>query len=87
VSSGGQFSTSPDRPLRSFAPRFADPNLLRDAETVLTQLIRIESEVRSDERKWYLRRLFPYRTKDNRIAGIVLTLTDITERKQAADAR
>jgi two-component system, chemotaxis family, CheB/CheR fusion protein len=74
------------RPLRSFAPRFADPNLLRDAGTVLTQLTRIESEVRSDEGKWYLRRLFPYRTKDNRIAGIVLTLTDITERKQAADA-
>jgi two-component system, chemotaxis family, CheB/CheR fusion protein len=74
------------RPLRSFAPRFADPNLLRDAETVLTRLIHIESEVRSDEGKWYLRRLFPYRTKDNRIAGIVLTLTDITERKQAADA-
>jgi two-component system CheB/CheR fusion protein len=74
------------RPLRSFAPRFSDPTLLRDAETVLTRLIHIESEVRSDEGKWYLRRLFPYRTKDNRIAGIVLTLTDITERKQAADA-
>jgi two-component system, chemotaxis family, CheB/CheR fusion protein len=74
------------RPLRSFAPRFADPNLLRDAETVLKQLTRIESEVRSEEGKWYLRRLFPYRTKDNRIAGIVLTLTDITDRKQAADA-
>jgi two-component system CheB/CheR fusion protein len=74
------------RPLRSFAPKFADPNLLPDAETVLTQLTRIESEVRSDEGKWYLRRLFPYRTKGNRIAGIVLTLTDITERKQATDA-
>jgi two-component system CheB/CheR fusion protein len=74
------------RPLRSFAPRFADANLLRDAETVLTQLTRIDSEVKSDEGKWYLRRLFPYRTKDNRIAGIVLTFTDISERKRAADA-
>lgn len=74
------------RPLRSFAPRFADPNLLRDAETVLTQLTHIESEVRSDKGKWYLRRMFPYRTKDNRIAGLVLTFTDITERKRAEDA-
>ena len=74
------------RPLRSFAPKFADPNLMRDAETVLTQLTRIESEVRSDDGKWYLRRLVPYRTSNNRIAGIVLTFTDITERKRAADA-
>lgn len=74
------------RPLRSFAPKFADPNLMRDAETVLTQLTRIESEVRSNDGKWYLRRLVPYRTSNKRIAGIVLTFTDITERKRAADA-
>jgi two-component system CheB/CheR fusion protein len=30
--------------------------------------------------------LFPYRTKDNRIGGVVLTFTDITERKRATDA-
>jgi PAS domain S-box-containing protein len=74
------------RPLGHFAPKFADANLLHDAEAVLATLTRIEAEVRSDAGRWYLRRLFPYRTQDNRIAGVVITFTDITERKQAADA-
>jgi PAS domain S-box-containing protein len=34
----------------------------------------------------YLRRLVPYRTQDNGVDGIVITLVDITERQQAADA-
>lgn len=31
----------------------------------------------------YLRRIVPYRTEDNRIAGVVITLVDITEQKRA----
>src|SRR5208283_5923884 len=31
----------------------------------------------------YLRRVLPYRTGDNRIAGAVITCIDITERKRA----
>ncbi len=74
------------RPLAHFAPKFADPNLPGDARAVLEKLTRSEAEVRSAAGRWYLRRLLPYRTQDNRIAGVVLTFTDTTERKQATDA-
>jgi len=74
------------RPLTHFAPKFDDPNLLQDVETVLEKLTLNEAEISSAAGRWYLRRLIPYRTRDNRIAGAVLTFTDITEHKQVADA-
>src|SRR5690606_7154628 len=57
-----------------------------DAEIVLKKLTRIDAEGQSDAGRWHLRRLIPYRTHDNRMAGVVVTFTDITQRKQAADA-
>jgi two-component system CheB/CheR fusion protein len=74
------------RPLTHFAPKFDDPNLLHDLEAVLEKLTRNAAEISSAAGRWYLRRLIPYRTRDNRIAGTVLTFTDITERKHIADA-
>jgi len=74
------------RPIAHFARKFADENLLQDVETVLTKLSGIEAEVPSDAGRWYTRRVLPYRTQDNRIAGVVLTFSDITDRKRATDA-
>src|SRR5882762_8189689 len=50
------------RPLTHFAPKFDDPNLLHDLETVLEKLTRNEAEISSAAGRWYLRRLIPYRT-------------------------
>ena len=74
------------RPIGHFARKFADDKLLGDAETVLAKLTPIEAEVRSDDARWFVRRVLPYRTRDNRIAGLVITFIDITERKRANDA-
>lgn len=74
------------RPVAHFAWKVSDEALLRDAETALQKLSQIDAEVRSDAGRWYLRRLLPYRTHDNRIAGVVISFIDITVRKQAADA-
>lgn len=74
------------RPIGNFAWKVADENLLRDAETVLAKLSVIEAGVRSDAGQWYLRRVLPYRTQDNRIAGVVVAFIDISERKRAEDA-
>ncbi|MFZ3584665.1 chemotaxis protein CheB [Loktanella sp. DJP18] len=74
------------RPIFHFAQKFADKNLLQDVETVLRKLSPIEAEVQSDAGRWYVRRVLPYRTQDNRIAGVVVTFSDITERKRDADA-
>ena len=73
------------RPIRDFSRKFSDENLLPDAEGVLNTLTPIEAEVSSDLGQWYLRRILPYRTQDNRIAGLVISFTDITDSKRAAD--
>ncbi|WP_188130581.1 PAS domain S-box protein [Neomesorhizobium albiziae] len=78
-------SSDVGRPIIHFARKFSDENLLTDAETVLKKLTTIEVEVPSDTGRWFLRRMLPYRTRDNHIAGVVVTFSDITDRKQAAD--
>ena len=74
------------RPIAHLARKFADDDLLRDVEAVLKHLTPIEAEVPSDAGRWYARRVLPYRTQDNRIAGVVVTFNDITDRKKIADA-
>ncbi len=78
-------STDIGRPLTHFAWRVADDTLLRDAETVLQKLNGIDAEVKSSSGRWYLRRVLPYRTHEDRIAGVVISFIDITDRKQALD--
>jgi two-component system CheB/CheR fusion protein len=73
------------RPLAHLKHRIDYSELLPDAERVLRTLVPVEREVR-DEERWYLARLQPYRTVEDHIAGVVVTLVDITERKQADEA-
>ena len=76
------------RPIRDFALRFTDQTLLRDVGRVLDQLTPVETEIRSEEGRWYLRRILPYRTADNQIEGVAVTFVDITGRMQSeAQAR
>ena len=74
------------RPVTHFAWKVEDETLLRDAGTVLQKLTGIDAEVRSSAGRWYLRRVLPYRTQDDRIAGVVIAFVDITDRKLAQDA-
>ncbi len=73
--------TDAGRPIRDFALSFTDPELLADAERVLQQLAPIEREVDATDGRYYLRRILPYRTGDDRIVGVVITFDDITSRK------
>jgi two-component system CheB/CheR fusion protein len=76
------------RPLSDIRPKVLDPHLLEDARRVLEQLSPAEAEVLMEPDQCYLRRILPYRTRDNRIAGAVITFIDISERKRAeADAQ
>jgi two-component system CheB/CheR fusion protein len=74
------------RPVTHFAWKVEDDALLHDARTVLQKLTGIDAEVRSTAGRWYLRRVLPYRTHDDRIAGVVIAFIDITDRKLAQDA-
>jgi len=71
------------RPLADLARHFSDGNLLGDARTVLANLIPLVREIRADNGAWYTCRVLPYRTKDNRIEGVVVTFVDVSARKQA----
>ena len=76
-------ATDVGRPLTDLARKFSDPDLSDDAATVLEKLTPIEKVVSSDDDRWYVRRVLPYRTVDNRIEGVVLIFVDVTERLRA----
>jgi two-component system CheB/CheR fusion protein len=75
------------RPLADLAGRVDYPELTADAARVLETLIPVEREVGLAEGTWFLARMLPYRTADDRIGGVVLSFVDITQRKQAEDVR
>ncbi len=74
------------RPLKDLAKKFNDPTLLPDCAEVLGKLVPRETEVLSESGQYYLRRIHPYRTTDNRITGIVITFIDVTGRKRVEES-
>jgi two-component system CheB/CheR fusion protein len=66
------------RPISDLAMRIADLNLKTDVDRVVDRLTPIDAEVQNDRGLWFLRRVLPYRTADNKIEGVVVTYTDIT---------
>jgi two-component system CheB/CheR fusion protein len=75
------------RPLADLTTPLDYPQLGPDAQRVLERLVPVEREVGGADGSWYLARLLPYRTFEDRIAGVVLSFVDITERKQAEEVR
>jgi hypothetical protein len=64
-------ATDVGRPLGDIVKRFTDDDLLADAQQLLRDLRPREKEVRTEEGRWFARRILPYRTLDNRIDGVV----------------
>jgi len=71
------------RPLEDIAPHFVDENILTDARSMLTSPTPLGCEVRTVSGVWYMRRILPYRTVDDRVDGVVITFVDISEMKAA----
>jgi two-component system, chemotaxis family, CheB/CheR fusion protein len=78
--------TDEGRPITDFTHRLDYDGLPADARSVLKNLVPVEREVRSSAGHWYLMRLRPYRTLDDRIEGVVATFVDVTERRNAEEA-
>jgi len=57
----------------------------RDYQNVLDTLQAKELEVPLTDGKWYLMRIIPYRTAENMIEGVLLTFTETTVLRAAAD--
>ena len=70
------------RPLSDIPGKLLYHNLIQDVETVLEKLNTMEQEIETVENKYYLMRISPYRTTEDRINGVVLSFIDITERKE-----
>ncbi len=74
--------TDAGRPITDIASDVLYPELADDAREVLRTLVKTERELRAPTGSWFMVRVLPYRTLDNRIDGVVLTFADITLAKQ-----
>jgi two-component system CheB/CheR fusion protein len=78
--------TDVGRPLAHVTHRLDYADLPDDAANVLGRLAPVEREVRSrDDERYFLARLLPYRTEDDRIDGVVVTFVEFTERKRVEE--
>ncbi|WPD24742.1 MAG: chemotaxis protein CheB [Candidatus Electrothrix scaldis] len=72
------------RPIDHIAYQLTDQNrMLNDVRQVLESGHMMEHEVQSQDGAWLLQRMVPYRGKDRRIKGVILTFTDISDIKLA----
>lgn len=71
------------RPITDFTHRLDYATLVKDTHTIMATLAPIEHEVRSSDNRWFLMRLRPYRTLDDKIEGVIVTFIDVTERREA----
>jgi two-component system CheB/CheR fusion protein len=69
------------RPITDIVTTLDYPALSDDTQKVLRNLVFIEKQVSSRDKRWFTVRIMPYRTHDNRIDGVVITFADITASK------
>jgi len=67
------------RPIEQFTYNLKYSHLIEDAKEVLKTLIPKEAKVENKDNKNFWMRILPYRTTDDKIEGVVITFTDITE--------
>jgi two-component system CheB/CheR fusion protein len=73
------------RSLLDITHRLTYPKLTDDATSTFASLSPVEREVSSNDGRFYISRMLPYRTGDNRIRGVVLTFIDIISRHLAEE--
>lgn len=74
------------RPITDFTHVLDFDDMADRARLVLKDLVPIEKEIPDHKGNWYLVRMRPYRTVDDKIDGVVATFVNITERRQVEEA-
>jgi two-component system CheB/CheR fusion protein len=75
------------RPLAHVTHGLEYDDMQEDAARVQQTLARVEREVSAKDGRYYIARLIPYRTAEDKIDGVVLSFFDITKRKLAEEER
>jgi two-component system CheB/CheR fusion protein len=70
------------RPFTDQASDLNYPGLAEDALEVLRTLVFIQKEIPASDGRWFLVRIMPYRTSDDRIDGLVITFINISDHKR-----
>ncbi len=73
------------RPIEKFAINYENQDLISNVKKVLENLIPIEKEITATNQRNFWMRILPYRTVQDKIEGVVVTFTDITELKKAQE--
>jgi hypothetical protein len=70
------------RPITDITTDLDYPQMAADAREVLRTLAFIEKQIATRDGRWFLVRIMPYRTLENRIDGVVITFSNITAAKR-----
>jgi chemotaxis methyl-accepting protein methylase len=70
------------RPITDITTDLDYPQMVADAREVLRTLVFTEKQVATRDGRWFLVRIMPYRTLENRIDGVVITFSNITAAKK-----
>ena len=74
------------RPIVQIRPNLQLPSLDKVASEVIDTGHPLEMEVRDEQGHWYLLRVRPYKTAENRLEGILIAVIDINDVKQLSTA-
>ncbi len=75
------------RPLAHVTNRLLDTDLVENAHIALETLRTIEKRVPARDGRTFLVRWLPYRSVEDRIDGVVITLIDVSDLRDAVEAR
>ncbi|MBP8925951.1 MAG: PAS domain S-box protein [Pseudomonadales bacterium] len=74
--------TDEGHPISDISCSFIDDTLLEDARRVMQTSTPLSAEILVQDGRFFLRRILPYRASQDRIEGVVITFSDITEAMQ-----
>jgi two-component system CheB/CheR fusion protein len=70
------------RPFTELVNNLKYPEIADHANQVIRTLIPIETEIITNDNRWFKIRIMPYRTLEERIDGLVITFSDISNAKK-----
>ena len=70
------------RPFTDMVSELKYAEITKHAHEVLRTLVLKETEIETNDQRWFTVRIMPYRTFDDRIDGLVITFIDITKAKK-----